>query len=32
MVDGTEHSRPLLDGPYGAIVIAAILDFVAGRS
>lgn len=31
MVDGTEHSRPLLDGPYGAELIAAILDFVAGR-
>ena len=31
MVDGTEHSRPLLDGPYGADLIAAMLDFVAGR-
>jgi len=31
MVDGTEHSRPLLDGPYGAALIAAMLDFVAGR-
>jgi dienelactone hydrolase len=31
MVDGTEHSRPLLEGRYGATVIAAMLDFVAGR-
>jgi pimeloyl-ACP methyl ester carboxylesterase len=31
MVDGTEHSRPLLEGRYGATVLAAILDFVAGR-
>ncbi|HEY8807916.1 MAG TPA: alpha/beta fold hydrolase [Candidatus Limnocylindria bacterium] len=31
MVDGTEHSRPLLDGPYGAELIAAAVDFVAGR-
>jgi dienelactone hydrolase len=31
MVDGTEHSRPLFTGPYGADVIAAILDFVARR-
>jgi dienelactone hydrolase len=31
MVDGTEHSRDLLVGPYGADVIAATLDFVTGR-
>ncbi|HEV2249395.1 MAG TPA: alpha/beta fold hydrolase [Candidatus Limnocylindria bacterium] len=31
MVDGTEHSRPLLDGPHGADLIAAMVDFVAGR-
>ena len=31
MVAGTEHSRGLLAGPYGADVIAATLDFVAGR-
>jgi dienelactone hydrolase len=31
MVGGTEHSRPLLDGPHGADLIAAMLDFVAGR-
>lgn len=31
MVAGTEHSRGLLSGPYGADVIAATLDFVAGR-
>jgi dienelactone hydrolase len=31
MVDGTEHSRPLFTGRYGGEVIAAILDFVAGR-
>ena len=32
MVDGTEHSRDLLSGPYGDEVIASTLDFVAGRS
>ena len=32
MVDGTEHSRPLLAGRYGADIIATMLDFVAGRS
>ena len=31
MVDGTEHSRDLLSGPYGAEVLASTLDFVAGR-
>ncbi|MDP9319567.1 MAG: alpha/beta fold hydrolase [Chloroflexota bacterium] len=31
MVDGTEHSRDLLSGPYGSEVIASTLDFVAGR-
>jgi pimeloyl-ACP methyl ester carboxylesterase len=31
MVDGTEHSRPLFTGRYGADVIGATLDFVAGR-
>lgn len=31
MVDGTEHSRPLFTGRYGADVIGATLDFVTGR-
>ena len=31
MVDGTEHSRPLFTGRHSADVIAAMLDFVAGR-
>ena len=31
MVAGKEHSRELLSGPYGNDVIAATLDFVAGR-
>jgi dienelactone hydrolase len=31
MVDGKEHSRGLITGPYGGDVIAATLDFVTGR-
>ena len=31
MVDGAEHSRPLLEGPHGAELIDAMLDFVAGH-
>lgn len=31
LVDGTEHSRPLFTGRYGADVIGATLDFVTGR-
>ena len=31
LVDGKEHSRGLILGPHGADVIAATLDFVAGR-
>lgn len=30
MVDGTGHSRDLINGPYGPELIAASVDFVAG--